>query len=344
MKHKVLIVGGAGYIGGLLTDLLDPVMNHNIENVTVYDSLCFNNFYFKKGLSFIYGDVRDYKLLSKHINNYDTIVWLAAHVGDGACTIHPEISLEINRDTVKFLSENYNGKIIFTSSCSVYGKNDSIITEESPVNPLSLYAESKVEAEKYLINKNALIFRLGTLYGQGDNFTRPRMDLVGNLLVFKAFYEKKLTVFGGNQYRPILDVNDVAFQIMKSIIDSVDKTGIYNLGGENLTILDMAKRINKYIPDAKIIETDIPTEDQRNYRVDSSKAKKELNFCNYLNYDDCIKEWLKILNDNRIIDWKNPFYNNHYYFDLHKPYINNNFPAKQEIIKELENKKLTSII
>lgn len=341
MKHKILIVGGAGYIGGLLVDLLNRFNEHEIA---VLDSLCFNDFYFKPNVNFIFGDIRDYELLNKHIHNYDTIVWLAGHVGDGACNVNPEISLQINRDTVKFLSENYSGKIIFTSSCSVYGKNENIIDEESPLNPLSLYAESKVQAEQFLINKKALIFRLGTLYGQGDNLTRPRMDLVGNLLVCKAFYEKALTVFGGNQYRPILDVNDVAFQIFKSIVDHKDKTGIYNLGGENLTILDMAKQIKKYLPEAKIIETDIPTEDLRNYRVNDQKARKELSFKNYLNYDFCIKEWIDMCQQNKLKDWKNPLYNNHSYFLLKKPYLDNRFPIDQNIVKELDNKKLTSII
>ena len=135
---------------------------------------------------------------------------MAALVGDGACSINPELTFEINSESVKFLAENFKKRIVFLSTCSVYGAQDGILDETSSINPLSEYASSKVQAEEYLQNSDAIIFRLGTLFGISDEFSRIRLDLVVNILVTKALTEGKLTVFGGEQWRPLLHVNDVA--------------------------------------------------------------------------------------------------------------------------------------
>ena len=95
----------------------------------------------------------------------DAVIWLAALVGDGACAINPELTFEINSDSVKFLAENFNKRIVFLSTCSVYGAQEGLLDESSTINPLSAYATSKVKAEDYLKDSNAIIFRLGTLFG-----------------------------------------------------------------------------------------------------------------------------------------------------------------------------------
>ena len=118
-------------------------------------------------------------------------------------------------------------KIVFFSTCSVYGAQDDILNETSPTDPLSVYASTKLEAEKILSDKNALIFRLGTLFGIGDSYSRIRMDLVVNVLTAKAINDKKLTVFGGRQFRPLLHVKDAARVIEESIRS--ENKGIYNL-------------------------------------------------------------------------------------------------------------------
>ena len=197
-KLKILIAGGAGYLGGYLTDLL---IKNGCE-VTVYDNLLYEDRYLKPA-NFIYGDVRDSKKLLSIINGFDAVVWLAAIVGDGACAVEPYYTRAINVDSVKWLAENYKGKIIFTSTCSVYGFNNNLIDETSELIPLSLYAETKVAAEKLIINqhKNYLIFRLGTLFGVGDDHSRLRFDLVVNSLTMKAARGEVLKVFGGGQWR-----------------------------------------------------------------------------------------------------------------------------------------------
>lgn len=229
---NILVVGGAGYVGGGIVDKLKK--NHN---VTVYDSLIYEESY-RKDVDFVYGDIREQKKLLPLLDKCDAVIWLAALVGDGACAINPELTFEINSDSVKFLAENFNKRIVFLSTCSVYGAQEGLLDESSTINPLSAYATSKVKAEDYLKDSNAIIFRLGTLFGISDEFSRIRLDLVVNILVTKALTEGKLTVFGGDQWRPLLHVIDVANAIDHTI--NLKTTGIYNLHYENFKIIDIA--------------------------------------------------------------------------------------------------------
>ena len=206
---KILIVGGAGYVGGYVTDLLKETNNE----IIIYDNLLYEN-QFQKDVNFIYGDVRDYKKIQNYFDWADTVIWMAALVGDGACSINPVITNKVNFESVENLAKNFNGKIVFFSTCSVYGAQDDVLDENSNTNPLSVYASTKLSAEKILLSKNSLIFRLGTLFGVGDAFSRIRMDLVVNVLTAKAITEKKLTVFGGRQFRPLLHVKDAARMII----------------------------------------------------------------------------------------------------------------------------------
>ena len=227
MKKKILVVGGAGYVGGVIVDIL---LKKKKYDVTVFDNLLYEDSY-RKDCKFIFGDIRDNKFYKSSLNNYDSIIWLAALVGDGACSINPNLTNEINFETLKKLKKNYRKKIIFISTCSVYGAQEGILNENSSVNPLSYYASSKLKCEKILKNTNSIIFRLGTLFGVSDNYSRIRMDLVVNTLCAKAFFEKKLSVFGGDQFRPILHVKDVGRAIEIAI--NSNRKGIYNLSYKN---------------------------------------------------------------------------------------------------------------
>lgn len=194
---NILVVGGAGYVGGGIVDNLKK--NYN---VTVYDSLIYEESY-RKDINFVNGDIRDTDKLLPLLANSDVVIWLAALVGDGACAINPELTFKINSESVKFLVENFKKRIVFLSTCSVYGAQDGLLDENSPVSPLSEYASSKVQAEEYLKDANSIIFRLGTLFGISDEFSRIRLDLVVNILVTKALTEGKLTVFGGISGDPL---------------------------------------------------------------------------------------------------------------------------------------------
>jgi len=309
---KILIVGGAGYVGGVVTDLLIK----NKYNVTVYDSLLYEDQYMKD-CSFILGDVRDESKLKGLLSKFDTVVWIAALVGDGACNIDPKLTNEINFKSVEFLSQNFNGRIVFFSTCSVYGAQNQLLNENSSVNPLSLYASTKLKAENALKNKNAIIFRLGTLFGLSDKFARLRMDLVVNTLTAKAFIENKINVFGGEQYRPLLHVRDAAKAIHESI--SSKEVGIFNLSLDNFKIIDIANAIKDHFPSLEILIEDIPFQDTRNYRVDNSKSLNLLNFKADILLLDGIKEIKKLLMETRIKDINNPRYTNQKYLKIFKP-------------------------
>lgn len=265
---KTLIVGGAGYIGGYLADYLSK--SHSI---TVYDNLTYES-RFLKNVDFIYGDVRDQNKLLGILPRYDAVVWLAAVVGDGACAIDPELSKAINTDSVKWLVDNYSGLIIFTSTCSVYGINNDLIDELANSNPLSIYASTKLAAEQYIVknHKNYLVFRLGTLFGTGDEHARIRLDLVVNIMAKRAVYGEVLNVNGGEQWRPLLHVKDVSTAIEFGIENDV--RGLYNLHYCNLKIHEIAQIISDVIPGATVQHQDMKFEDQRNYRVSSEKFRQ----------------------------------------------------------------------
>ena len=306
---NILVVGGAGYVGGGIVDKLKK--NHN---VTVYDSLIYEESY-RKDVDFVYGDIREQKKLLPLLDKCDAVIWLAALVGDGACAINPELTFEINSDSVKFLAENFNKRIVFLSTCSVYGAQEGLLDESSTINPLSAYASSKVKAEDYLKNSNAIIFRLGTLFGISDEFSRIRLDLVVNILVTKALTEGKLTVFGGDQWRPLLHVIDVANAIDHTI--NLKTTGIYNLHYENFKIIDIANAIVERIPSASIETTPMKFQDARNYQVSSEKLFQDTGFKASTNLLQGIDEVFNLISNNRIKDVSHSRYSNQNFLEEH---------------------------
>ena len=250
------------------------------------------------------------KLLSV-LNKNDAVIWLAALVGDGACSINPELTFEINSESVKFLAENFKKRIVFLSTCSVYGAQDGILDETSSINPLSEYASSKVQAEEYLQNSDAIIFRLGTLFGISDEFSRIRLDLVVNILVTKALTEGKLTVFGGEQWRPLLHVNDVANAINHTLEDGV--TGTFNLHYKNFKIIDIANEIVQQVPSAIIETTPMKFQDARNYQVSSEKLFNTTGFKAEVNLLTGIKEVFELISNKRVKDVNHIRYSNQNY-------------------------------
>lgn len=296
-KMNVLIVGGAGYLGGAVTDLL---MNSK-HNIRVYDVLLYEETY-RKNVPFVFGDIRDRMRLKEHLDWADQVIWLAALVGDPACTLDEDLTVEINQNSLNYLKSSFHGRIIFMSTCSVYGAQDELLDESSPLNPLSLYAQTKQGAEEILADANALIFRLGTLHGVSDQFSRIRFDLVVNTLVMRAYMHGKINVFGGKQYRPMLHVRDAARAIVQAL--NVTNAGIYNLRSENVTILEIAKLVEQYFPTINVDITETKFEDSRNYRVSCEKARNELGFDPNLTIEDGVRQLKELLEAGRV---KNSF-------------------------------------
>lgn len=311
---NVLVVGGGGYVGGAVTDLLASTAHR----FRVYDCLLYEESY-RKHVDFVAGDIRDHQRLLPHLKWADAVVWLAALVGDGACALNPEITQEINQESVAWLAANFNGRIVFMSTCSVYGAQDGELSEDSLLNPLSVYAATKLAAESELANKNAIIFRLGTLFGVSDQFARIRMDLVVNTLTARAYCHGKIKVFGGDQFRPLLHVRDAA----NAVVCNLDKpqTGIYNLHRQNVRIIDLAYQVRNHFPDMEIETTAMHFQDSRNYRVNSDKARNELGFKPTFSIDDGIEEIKELLVSGRLKDVDNPRYTNQQFlsmFSTHK--------------------------
>jgi nucleoside-diphosphate-sugar epimerase len=294
---KVLIVGGAGYVGGWLTD--EAVRAGH--DVVVFDRLLYEDTYLKD-VTFVHGDVLDRASLQPHLRWADCVVWLAAIVGDPACALDAELTTATNVETVRHLVHDFGGRIVFPSTCSVYGAQDGELTEASPLAPLSLYAETKIDAERVLIDSgaDAIIFRLGTLFGLGDAFSRLRADLVLNVLTVRAVLAGRMSVFGGRQFRPLLHVRDVATAMVPNIDTS--HHGIYNLHCENITILDLAERIHQHVPEAVVTITETSFQDGRNYSVSSDLARGTFGFEPRWSVHDGIEEVAAVVREGRIRD------------------------------------------
>jgi nucleoside-diphosphate-sugar epimerase len=308
-KLRVLVTGGAGYVGGAVTDLL-AAMPERYE-FRVYDSLLYEESY-RKPVPFVFGDILDREKLQKELEWADAVIWLAAIVGDGACAWDEVLTTKTNQESLAWLKDNFKGRIIFASTCSVYGAQEKeLLTETSALKPLSLYAYTKVEAEKILKDSDAIIFRLGTLFGLSDLFSRIRMDLVANLLTARALMTGEINIFGGEQYRPLLHVKDAASAFVSALeVPKLSHAEIYNLSLENIRMFDLAKLIQKHFPKVKVNVTEMPFEDLRNYSASAEKAIRELNFHPTHTLDEGITEVASLLSDKRVKDFSNPRYSN----------------------------------
>jgi nucleoside-diphosphate-sugar epimerase len=302
---NILVVGGAGYVGGFLVDELMKTDN----NIRVLDNLTYDDFYFKN-IDFSNVNILDFHTISTHFKWADTVIWLAALVGDPACALNPSLTIDTNVNSVKNLVKNFSGAIIFLSTCSVYGAQDGVLTETASLNPLSLYAQTKIEAERIISeSKNSfIIFRLGTLFGVSDTYSRLRADLVVNILTIRAFLEKKMSVFGGGQFRPLLHVRDVTQAIMLNLENN--HQGVFNVHSENLTILQIAEKIKLQLTDSLIETSQMSFQDSRNYRVSSSLAHETFGFKPQYSLEFGISQVVNLLSNGRIRDVNNPRFSN----------------------------------
>ena len=305
MDKKVLILGGAGYIGGYATDYL-------IEkgyDVCVYDKLIYETRYLKD-VKFVYGDIRDTQKVINVAKDYDVIILMAALVGDPACSVDIDLTDEINHIAIKNICDQIDDDkhIIFLSTCSVYGAQLNILNEDSPTNPLSAYASTKLKSEKYVKKKNGTIFRLGTVYGLSDSYSRIRLDLVVNVLTMKAIYDKKIHIFGGEQWRPLICVKDVAGYIEEVISENM--RGTYILSEDNYTMKQLGEMMKEIIPDIDLQFTDISFEDARNYQVDASKSNIKFKYLPQHTITAEVLKMKKVFEEHRICDINEESYHN----------------------------------
>jgi len=275
---KVLITGGAGYLGSNLTrHLLEAGYTVTVLDNLMYDQVTLLHLFGNPKFQFELGDVRDKKLLQELVGLNDVIIPLAAIVGMPACKANPELTIAVNYQQVADIIEvlRDDQKLILPNTNSQYGSSDSIITEESPFNPLSLYAKTKCDAENTMLAKgNGVSLRLATVFGVSP---RMRTDLLVNDFVYKSVVDGYLVLFEAHFKRNYIHVQDIA-RTFQFIIENYDKCKghAFNVGlsTANLSKLELAETIKKYIPSLVIKQDDFKEDfDKRNYIVSNDKLE-----------------------------------------------------------------------
>jgi nucleoside-diphosphate-sugar epimerase len=277
---KVLITGGAGYLGSVLTEVL---LNKGYQ-VTVLDNLIYKQtsvtpFSYNKNFNFILGDVTDNSTLKPLVESHDIIIPLAAIVGMPACKAQPELTVKINYEQVKNITKwvTKDQMVMIPNTNSQYGSSTEIITEDSPFKPLSLYAETKCDAEKAVLDSgNGIALRLATVFGTSY---RMRTDLLVNDFVYKAINDGYLVLFESHFIRNYIHIRDIANTFV-FMIENYEKcnNNAFNVGltSANCTKLELAQTIQKYIPDLVIVENNFKQDfDQRNYMVSNAKLESQ---------------------------------------------------------------------
>lgn len=291
---KILIIGGAGFIGSVLTE----EFLKNGHEVTVLDIL-------RRGSKGIiqHKDNRNFTLINTDFMNgilpsilgdIDIVIHLAAIVGDPACEAQPILATKTNIEGTKIVVDACNDSdikgLFFASTASVYGANPEVCTEESKLNPLSYYARTKVEAEKIILqnSRRGIIFRFGTMYGLSPNM---RFDIIVNRLVQDAIKKGECNVYDGKQYRGFIHPKDLAYFFMYLFEkDLIPYSGrIYNLISENLSMLQIGQLIKLLLPYIHLKLTP-EKEDNRTYICSSFKAYLELGFSPQVRVRDGIRE------------------------------------------------------
>ena len=319
---RILVVGGAGYLGSVLCkQLLSNGYQVRVFDNLLYGDIGIKNIYPHKNFEFYHGDIRDFKAIIKAIKDVDAVIHLAAIVGDPASNLNPEVTIQSNYLATKLLAEicKYSqiNRFLFSSTCSLYGasKSGKLLTEESTLNPVSLYAQMKLKSEQGILeledeNFAPTILRMATLYGVSP---RMRFDLVVNTLTIKALKDKQFKIFGGNQWRALCSVNDAASAYVKCLEAPIDKVKgqIFNVTTDNKQIKDIGNLVKSFVPDSKkIVEQD--KTDIRNYCVSSDKIKKSLNFKqNDTIVDEIIRIKLGYTNGGFYIDYPHKKYSNY---------------------------------
>ena len=286
---RILITGGAGYLGSKLTETLLS-QGHN---VIVYDNLFFGS---KGVVPFL--DNPKYKLIKNTINNLelieavvkdvDYVIHLAAIVGEPSCKQYESSVYGVNSGATSWISKcayNYDIPLLFLSTCSNYGKTDKVVREDSPLEPLGLYADSKIQAENIVLKNDHLVLRMSTLFGVSY---RVRYDITINEFVYQYYRDKLLKVYGEDTWRPYLHVQDACNMIIQCM--EKDLRGVYNVGFNDLNYQkkEIVNTIVDYLGEGKLEY--VKFDDPRNYKVNFDKIQKELSYQYQFSLEDGIRE------------------------------------------------------
>ena len=319
---KIIIFGGAGYCGSVLV----PQLLEIGWDVTVYDNFWYGTDQFPKStkLHLIKGDVRDLSKASEACKGQDSVLHLACISNDASFELDEELSTSVNLNAFEpiVIAAKQAGvkRFIFASSSSVYGVSDSPeVTEDHPLVPLTLYNKYKGMCEPLLLkhtDKNfvGVIFRPATVCGYSP---RQRLDLSVNILTNHAINKGKILVFGGEQLRPNLHIQDYA-DLCKLLLIAPDKkiaNQIFNVGFDNMSIMAIARSVKKIVEEVFPEKKDIPIEvtssdDPRSYHINSDKIRRILGFQPKYSVDDAVRDLCKAFREGLL---PNSFDDNRYF-------------------------------
>jgi lipopolysaccharide/colanic/teichoic acid biosynthesis glycosyltransferase/nucleoside-diphosphate-sugar epimerase len=316
----VLVTGGAGYVGSwLVRKLLDRDYRVRVLDSFLYGDQGLREIASHPRLQVIEGDIRHLSTVARAAKGVSGVIALAALVGDAACDLDPEETLATNFESVRLLADvcrrHEVPRLVFASSCSVYGANSELVLNEgSWLNPVSLYARTRIQSEEALLRYDDLgvvILRLATVFGLSP---RMRFDLLVNTLTLHAVANRKMLVFGGSQWRPNLHVQDAAEAFLRAFEAPAEKVhrGIFNVGANenNHTILEVAERVKTHLPGVAIeIKAEQP--DARDYRVAFDKIHQVMGFKPRFGVEDGIREIADVLASGKIRDPFGDVYHNY---------------------------------
>jgi nucleoside-diphosphate-sugar epimerase len=328
-EKAVLVIGGAGYIGSaLLPKLLAEGYRVRVLDLFLYGTGPIASVLNHPGLEIVRADFRRVDALVGAMQGVDHLVHLGGIVGDPACAIDEELTVDVNLAATRLIGEVAKGNgikhFVFASTCSVYGAGDEVLTENSTLSPLSLYARSKAASERLLLEMaddrfTPIIVRFGTIYGLSG---RTRFDLVVNLLSAKAAFDGRITVFGGDQWRPFLHVDDAALAVSQLLCLPPGRGAeIFNVGSntENYTIAQVGEIVKRIVPEAELV-IEQADRDRRNYRVGFTKIQMMIGFKPHWTVEDGVRQVVTAIRAGEILDYHATHYSNERY--LHE--INGN--------------------
>ena len=318
--EDVLVVGGAGYIGSILTrQLLDAGYRVRVLDLELFGTQSLVDVLEHPRLEVMKGDFRNIEDAARALRGMDAVCHLAAIVGDPACALDRETTITVNYAAAKMMAQlakaNGVSKFVFASTCSVYGDSEEIMSEDSPLNPVSLYATTKIDAERALLDAadagfQPTILRFATAYGWSH---RPRFDLVANLFSAQAVTDKKIRVFNGEQWRPFVHTRDIARACVLTLEAPLAKVGgqIFNVGDEsqNYTLTQLGQIVAQSCPGIEV-EAVRNNDDMRNYRVNFAKIHRALGFRASIDLVDGVQEMVDAVVGGHVPNWRDPIYSN----------------------------------
>ena len=342
-QRTVVVTGGAGYIGSLVVRrLLERGYRVRVLEGLLYGDAPIRDVLAHPNLELRIADLRRHDLVAAALDGADAVLHLGAIVGDAACALDEGFTLSVNLEATRLIAGLCRSigvpRLVFASTCSVYGASEEVLSEDSALNPVSLYARSKIAAERELLESTdsrctPVVLRFATAYGASH---RPRFDLAVNILTARAVTEGRCTIFGGEQWRPFVHVDDIARALIAALEAPLAKVGgqVFNVGSgeQNHRLAEVGDLIKELLPPT-IVLTDDRVLDRRNYYVRFDKIHDGLSFTPTHSLRAGIQELADALSSGALRGWNDQAYDNHRFLQQllrERPELT----ARQQLLRE----------